>query len=361
MLLKEYPDIILDTIPKLYEIHSKVFITHLYDVEKQLQRLPLRFCKMYTTSILANQLLKYLIARKANISFRDFHIIEESQPITIRLNDGKRLEIMLCAGNELGNSLMLLVRRLRGGRLLYYYSAVQQDDLCRLMGNTIYQEWIAQGTEVLFLNLQAASQPFVHIDFEEVAKEISEYSKNMNNKAVIKLPLFGYEFLVQRLAKTFALFGHIKLMDSFLDNFLCLTPEPRYFAQPGYIVTAKVFTRNNFEIGSSYPLAKLKWSPVPNRINLITLCSLLRPLHIRGIVSYHEKGNAAPVPEYLKRFKNGYSPKSKEIQGPGHSNAQTEKISPAKSQKDGTTSRKDPFVYSKARKLAFVESEEDMD
>ncbi|XP_034485909.1 uncharacterized protein LOC117790540 [Drosophila innubila] len=376
MRLKEYPEIMLDTIPKLYEIHSKVFITNLYGMEEQVERLPKRFCKMYTTQPLANQLWIYLNRRNANISMQDFHIVEESQPFAIRLSDGKRLEVMLCAGNELGSSLMLLIRRQHGGRLLYYYSAVQQDDLSRLMGNETYQKWISLGTEVLFLNLQAANQPFVHIDFEGVAAEISKYCKDTGNEDVIKVPLFGYEYLVHRLAKTFTLFGHIELQDSFMCNFCCLTLDTRYFHRPGYTCTVKICNTNNFPGMEHYPLSKLKWTPVPNRINLIQLCSLLRPLHISGIVGYHEMGNVGPVPAYLKRFKKGYSPKSHGIEIPetqlthehsndnapaGYSNTQSEKISPAKSPKDGTNSRRDPFVFTKPRKLAFVEYEDDRD
>ncbi|KAM8704133.1 hypothetical protein ACLKA7_008699 [Drosophila subpalustris] len=376
MRLNEYPDIILDTIPKLYESHIKVFITSLYGMQEQVARLPKRFCKMYTTQTLAHQLHIYLSRRKANISMQDFHIVEEAEPFTIRLSDGKRLEVMLCAGNELGNSLMLLIRRPNGGRLLYYYSAVQQDDLCCLMGNTIYLEWIALGTEVLFLNLQAANQPFVHVDFEEVAKEIAEHSKDIDKEVMIKLPLFGYEYVVHRLAQTFALLGHIELLGSFSDNYSCLTPDQRYFNQPGYTTIVEVCSPENFDGEIYYPLHKLIWSPVPNRINLIQLCSLLRPLYINGIVSYHDKGIIEPVPTYLKRFKKGYSPKLKGIEIPetqlthehsndnspvGHSNTQAEQVSPTKSQKDGTTSRIDPFVFNKPKKLAFVDYDDDKD
>lgn len=303
MRLKEYQDIILDTIPKLYETQIKVFITNLYGIEDQVKRLPKRFCKIYTTQSLANQLFIYLNRRNANISMQDFNIVQESEPLIIRLSDGKRLEVMLCAGNELGNSLMLLIRRLHGGRLLYYYSAVQQDGLNRLMGNATYQEWISQGTEILFLNLQAANQTFNHIDFEEVAVEVSKYGKDTGSKVVIKLPFFGYEYLVQRLAQTFTLFGHIELQDSFRSNYCCLTSDLRYFHQPGYTVIATICNSNHFQDVRPYPLSKLKWTPVPNRINLIQLCSLLRPLHINGIVGYHDRGNSGPVPAYLKRFK----------------------------------------------------------
>ncbi|KAH8359307.1 hypothetical protein KR093_005722, partial [Drosophila rubida] len=310
MLLKEYPTIILDTIPKLYESQIKVFITHLYGIEAQVDRLPKKFCKMYTTQPLANQLLEYLGPRKANISPQDFYIVPEGKPFDIRLSDGKRLQMMLCAGNVLGSSLMLLIRKLRGGRLLYYYSAVQQDDLWCLMGNTTYHEWIALGTEQLLLNLQGAHLPFVHIDYEQVADEISTYYTDNGKHAVLKVPHFGYEWLIRKLAESNNLFGHIKLLDSFMKSYTCLSSDLKVFHQPGYTVNMTVNHICNTDIydhETPYPLDNLKWSPIPNRINLIQICSLLRPLRISGIVGYHEKGTVIPVPEYLKSFKLKHS------------------------------------------------------
>lgn len=105
-------------------------------------------------------------------------------------------------------------------------------------------------------------------------------------------------------------------------------------------------------------LDKLKWSPVPTRMNLIQLCSLLRPLHISGLIGYHDKGNAPSVPEYLKRFKLNYSPKSKELAG-----AVTETVEntqPVRTQQAAKT-QNDPFVYSKPRKIAFVDYDDDTD
>ncbi|KAH8417391.1 hypothetical protein KR222_010154, partial [Zaprionus bogoriensis] len=313
MRLKEYPEIIVDAIPKLHESHIKVFITHLSGIEKQVNRLPKQFCKMYTTKPLAQQLLHYLSTRNANISQQDFLIVEHAQPFMLRLSDGKRLQVMLCAGNELGSSLMLLIRKWQGGRLLYYYSAVQQDDLCLLIGNATYHEWISHGTDELLLNLQAAHRPFVPIDFEEVAKEVKQHGKFVDNPIVIKLPVLGYEFIARRLAQTCALFGHIKLQGNFLRNYCSLSSDLRCFHQPGFKITAHIMDIEETELRCSersYPLGKLKWSPVPNRMNLIQICSLLRPNHISGIVGYHDTGNAPPVPDYLKRFKLGYSPKA---------------------------------------------------
>ncbi|EDV97882.1 uncharacterized protein LOC6558070 [Drosophila grimshawi] len=361
MRLKDYPEIVLDDIPKLYESHIKVFITHLYGLEEKVDRLPKQFCKMYTLQPIATQLLHYLRSRSANISEQDFHIVKNSEPFTVRLSDGKRLEMMLCAGNELENALMLLIRKLHGERLLYYYSAVQQDDLCKLMGNASYQKWIAQGTEVLFLNLQAVDQTFKHIDFEEVAKAITK-----NEQTVLKIPLLGYEYLIRRLAQTATLYGHISLKGNYLESYKSLSPDLRHFEQPGYKVT--VLVKSPFDGPDKlYPLEKLQWSPVPNRINLIQLCSLLRPLHIHGIVTFHANGIVPPAPQYLKRFRFNYSPRSvvpeMEVHVPETQliELSTEKAaqSPAKSQQGGTTPSKDPIVLSKQRKLVFVDYDDD--
>lgn len=363
MHLKDYPEIIVDAIPKLYEKHNKVFITHLYGVQEQVNRLPKKFCKIYTTAALAEQLLLYLSPRNANISKEDFHIMEAGEPFVLRLSDGKRLQVMLCAGNELGNSLMLLIRKLHGGRLLYYYSAVQQEDLCYLMGNATYQEWIVHGTEMLFLNLQAANKPFEHIDFNKIADELLKDRQDIDSPIVIKLPLFGFEFLAKRLAQTRAFHGGIKMVGNFLHNYCCLTTNLRYFHQPGFQIRVCIMDTHETEecpsIASSEDLLdKLKWSPVPTRMNLIQLCSLLRPLHISGLIGYHDKGNAPSVPEYLKRFKLNYSPNSKELAG-----AVTETVEntqPVRTQQAAKT-QNDPFVYSKPRKIAFVDYDDDTD
>lgn len=365
MHLKDYPEIILDEIPKLYESHHKVFITHLYGVQEQVNRLPKKFCKMYTTAALAEQLLLYLNPRNANISKEDFHIIESGVPFELRLSDGKRLQVMLCAGNELGNSLMLLIRKLHGGRLLYYYSSVQQEDLCYLMGNATYQEWIVHGTEMLFLNLQAANKPFEHIDFNEVADELLKYNQNTDSPVVIKLPLFGFEFLAKRLAQTRALHGSIKMVGNFLNNYCCLTSNLRYFHQPGFQIRVYIMDTHEADecttiasFKNPYSIDKLKWSPVPTRMNLIQLCSLLRPLHISGIVGYHDKGNAPSVPEYLKNFKLRYSPKPKEL---GGAVTETEENTQPVRTQQATKTANDLFVYSKSRKIAFVDYDDDTD
>lgn len=369
MRLKDYPEIIVDEIPKLYESHIKVFITNLYGIQEQVNRLPKKFCKIYTTKALADQLLAYLCPRNANISKQDFHILEDTQPFVLRLSDGKRLQVMLCAGNELGNSLMLLIRKVYGGRLLYYYSAVQQDDLCYLMGNATYQEWIGQGTEILFLNLQAASKPFVHIDFDLIAAEMLKHSQDIDSPIVIKLPLFGFEYVAKRLAQTEALCGNIKLVGNFRRNYSFLTPDTRHFHQPGYKITVNIMDTYETEVYTSiisfespYPITKLHWTPVPTRMNLIQLCSLLRPLHISGVICYHDKGNAPSVPDYLKRFKLKYSPRSKELEMPQTTDvtgASAESQSKNTEQSQIVKTQCDPFVYSKPRKISFVDYDDD--
>ncbi|XP_030569247.1 uncharacterized protein LOC115768698 [Drosophila novamexicana] len=373
MRLKEYPEIVVDVIPKLYESHIKVFITHLYGMEEQVDRLPKKFCKMYTTQPLASQLLHYLRSRGANISEQDFHILRDAQPFTLRLSDGKRLQLMLCAGNDLGNSLMLLIRKVQGGRLLLYYSAVQQDDLCQLMGNITYQEWIAKGTEVLFLNLQAVDQQFNHVDFEEIARGIYIYGESMKRPTVLQVPLLGYEYLIRRLAQTLTLYGHIKMSNAYLDNFMCLTSDLRRFEVAGYVVRANVVASNSVDYDAQekpHPLEKLQWSPVPNRMNLIQLCSLLRPLHINGIVAFHASGNVPPVPQFLKRFQLKYSPKSKgrlteeQVDVPEtqlmHLPSQ-ENIPQTQTQQEQSTLRKQPIVILKQRQLHFVDYDDDDD
>lgn len=365
MRLKDYPEIIVDEIPKLYESHIKVFITHLHGMQEQVHRLPKKFCKIYTTRALADQIFEYLFLRNANISKQDFEILEDTQPFVLRLSDGKRLQVMLCAGNELGNSLMLLIRKVYGGRMLYYYSAVQQDDLCYLMGNATYQEWIRQGTEVLFLNLQAASKPFEHIDFDLIAAEMLRHSQDIDSAIVIKLPLFGFEFVAKRLAQTEALCGTIKLVGNFLRNYRCLTSDLRNFHQPGYKMAVNMMDTYETEVYTSvmsfekpYPITKLKWSPVPTRMNLVQLCSLLRPLHINGIICPHDKGNAPSVPDYLKHFKLNYSPRTKELEMP--QTADVQDVSAESQLKNAEHKTQcDPFVYSKPRKIAFVDYDDD--
>ncbi|XP_023170639.2 uncharacterized protein LOC111599272 [Drosophila hydei] len=366
MRFKEYPEIVVDVIPKLYEDHIKVFITHLYGMEEKVDRLPKQFCKMYTTQPLANQLLGYLSSRGAKISLQDFHIVKEAEPFQLRLSDGKRLELMLCAGNELGNSLMLLIRKLQGGRLLYYYSAVQQDDLCRLMGNVTYQEWIAQGVDELYLNLKAADQPFKHVDFEEVARIISDCAASAGGTYVLKLPLFGYEYLLTRLARTLTLYGHIKLMSSYLHSYCCLGADLGHFEQDGYAVTVQIEASNSWPL----PLNELLWSPMPNRMNLMQLCSLLRPVYINGIVDFHATGNVPAVPQYLKRFRTRYSPKASAAPAADHSNVpetqliqwpSAENIAETQTQQENTAARKDSHKIIKQRKLQFVDFDEDDD
>lgn len=369
MRFKEYPEIVVDVIPKLYESHIKVFITHLYGMQDKLERLPKQFCKMYTTQPLANQLLSYLNSRGAKVSQQDFHIVKEAQPLQLRLSDGKRLELMLCAGNEIGNSLMLLIRKPQGGRLLFYYSAMQQDDLCRLMGNLTYQEWIAQGTDELYLNLQEADQPFQHMDFDEVARKIAEHAASVGGACVLRLPLFGYEYLVTRLAQTTTLFGHIKLMNSYLHSYSCLGADRRRFEQPGYAVTVKIEAVHSNDSEAPYPLEELQWSPIPNRINLIQLCSLLRPVYINGIVDFHTTGNVPAVPQYLKRYRLRYSPMSRAATAEDHANVpetqliqwpSTEKVCETQqTQNTNATTRKDTGPILKQRKLQFVDYDDD--
>ncbi|XP_068140239.1 uncharacterized protein [Drosophila tropicalis] len=316
MRLKEYSDIIFDLIPKLYESHSKVFITHLYNVEKQVERLPKKFCKMYTNRSLASQLLYYLKSRNASISESDFHIVEDAKPFQLRLSDGKRLEVMLCAGNELKNSLMLLIRRIQGGPLLYYYSAVQQDDLWRLMGNDTYNAWIAQGTEILYLNLQHANQTeILHYDYDDIAESLIKFAEETERKVLIKIPLFGFEYVIRSLAYT-QLYGHIHLMGCFGETYRRLTDDMQRFNNPNFAQTVQVCSLTDImnvirtEDLVEFPLAQLKWTPLPTRVNLKQLCSLLRPKHIHGIVAYHAVGNAPPAPSYLQSLRSTYSPNS---------------------------------------------------
>ncbi|XP_034655188.1 LOW QUALITY PROTEIN: uncharacterized protein LOC117892964 [Drosophila subobscura] len=314
MRLKEHPDLIFDAIPKLYESTTKVLLTNLSQVPEQLKPPPQKFCRMYTTRPLADQLLLHLQWKGANISEQDFHIVEDGKPFQLRLSDGRRLEAMLCAGTALGNSLVLLIRKLQGGKLLYFYSAVQQDDLCQVIANPMFHSWIAQGTELLYLNLSGAHRPLVHVDYDEVAADIEKLRREKNCVVRLKLPHFGYEPLVRRLGHTL-LYGHIRLIGQYANSYAALSNDLRRFEEPDYLVKVHIFAADDFTVLTTQserfallPLDLLKWSPQPTRMNLIQLCSLLRPQHIQGIVPYHATGNVPPPPEYLQRFSASYSP-----------------------------------------------------
>ncbi|XP_022208412.2 uncharacterized protein LOC111064884 isoform X2 [Drosophila obscura] len=342
---KEHPDLVFNVIPKLYASTTKVFVTHLHQMEKQLKPPPQRFCRMYTTRPLANQLLRYLQSEQVNISEKDFHIAEDCEPFQLRLSDGRRLEAMLCAGTALGSSLMLLIRKLQGGKLLYFYSAVQQDDLCQVRENPVFISWIAQGTDRLFLNLTGADRPFVHVDYDELKAAIETLRKKNNNVVRLKLPLFGYEPLVRRLGYT-ALYGHIRLMGKYAESYASLTSDLQRFEEPDYMVKVHVFADNDFTVLTSqterfdiFALDSLKWSPVPTRINLIQLCSLVQPEHIQGIVPHHSTGNVPPAPEYLQCFKASYLPQKSNTLGPGPS-ARPKAVAPSAKKVDHVTKKK---------------------
>ncbi|XP_030372502.1 uncharacterized protein LOC115622635 isoform X1 [Scaptodrosophila lebanonensis] len=302
---KEHYELIFDVIPRLYDINSKVFITNLNSIEEQLKSLPLKFCKMYTTRPLSDQLKLYLSNRSGVcLSPCDFHIVEEMQPFMLRLINGRVLEVMMCAGNELGNSLVLLIRRPQDGRLIYFYSAVQQDDLGRLLGQSIFNEWIAGGTDLLFLNLKGAERSFSHVDFDAVAADVVQYGKEHNSGTVVKLPLFGWEHVVRQLA--LRLPGKVRLMGSYERIYRCLGQDMRRFEDPYYAACVYIYDQSSYVPQPNmveFPLKRLLWSPLPTRINLIQLCSLLRPDHISGIVQYHDKGNVPPAPTYLQRYR----------------------------------------------------------
>ncbi|XP_017008613.2 uncharacterized protein [Drosophila takahashii] len=314
---KEHPDLHLDVIPKMYDPHFKVFVTSLCHVQKHLEKLPRRFCRMYTTDALAAQLLKYLQPLKANITRQDFHVVEEGQPFPLILSDGKRLEAMLCSGSHLGHSLILLIRRQQGGRLLYCYSAMRLDNLGRLLGNAAFNSWIAEGTEQLYLNLSAVNVPFAPVDFDEMAISIEDHG-TMNNNSVVHLgvPLFGYEEMLWRLAHT-RLKGHIRLHEKLAESYKCLSPDLERFQRNNYI--PRVYVYGSLEDAKlicrprnvvSLNIKDLKWSPTPTRMHLRQLCSLLRPQHIQGIVPFQSDGVIPPIPPFLKRFKANYSPKN---------------------------------------------------
>ncbi|KAH8315616.1 hypothetical protein KR059_006542, partial [Drosophila kikkawai] len=314
---KEHPELIFDVIPKLYEQHSKVFVTHLGNMQEQLLVLPRKFCRMYTTRPLANQLLKYLRSRQAKIEEADFEVVEECQPFSLRLSDGKRLEAMLCPGSKLGHNLILLIRRPTNvGKLLYCYSAVKLESLGCLLANSIFNSWIAQGTEQLYLNLSSVNVPFEPVDFDEFAAIIEEYRKSHNAVVLLELPLFGYEELVWQLNYT-KLHGHIRLLGDFQESFGCLNSELKLV--PGSLTKVHVCAIQNSSAEDSqaeedekvatvhFPLGIIKWSPLPTRMHLRQLCSLLRPDHIQGIVPFHAVGNVPPAPEFLQCFRAKYA------------------------------------------------------
>ncbi|KAH8233843.1 hypothetical protein KR038_011959 [Drosophila bunnanda] len=318
---KEHPELIFDVIPKLYEEHFKVFVTHLGNVQEQLHVLPRKFCRMYTTRPLANQLLKYLKSRQANIGEEDFQVVDECKPFPLLLSDGKRLEAMLCSGSKLGHSLILLIRRpTNAGKLLYCYSAARLENLGRLLGNSVFNSWISQGTGQLYLNLSDVNRPFEHVDFDVLAATIDEYRKKYNQVVLLKLPLFGYEELVQQLDYT-RLHGHIRLLGTFSESFKCLSSDLKHI--PGRVTKVHVCATHNWSTETSlaveelvpavnFPLNLLKWSPQPTRMHLRQLCSLVRPQHIQGIVPFHSPGNVPPAPQFLQCFRSTYAATTKE-------------------------------------------------
>ncbi|KAH8296629.1 hypothetical protein KR054_008996 [Drosophila jambulina] len=353
---KEHPELIFDMIPKLYEEHSKVFVTHLTNVEEQLQVLPRKFCRMYTTRPLADQLLKYLKSRQAKIGEEDFEVVEECQPFALRLSDGKRLEAMLCSGSKLGNSLILLIRRpTNAGKLLYCYSAVRLESLGRLLGNSVFNSWIAQGTEQLYLNLSIVDRPFEHLDFDKLAATIEECRKKHNAVVLLKLPLFGYEELVWLLGHT-RLHGHIRLQGDFRESFECLSS----YLKPieGWLTKVQVCSTHNSsnekDVTVNFPLDLLKWSPLPTRMHLRQLCSLVRPQHIRGIVPFHAKGNVPRAPEFLQRLRCTYAAGSK---GKEPSSLKAQEIQPGSTMEKGKT--KAPLRIINAKRFQFVDDEHD--
>ncbi|XP_017058982.1 uncharacterized protein LOC108099846 [Drosophila ficusphila] len=312
---KDHPDLRFDVIPKLYDVHFKVFITSLCHVQEQLHLLPRRFCGMYTTRPLANQLFVNLKNRNANIKEKDFHLVEECEPFSLILSDGKRLEAMFCSGSHLGNSLILFIRRQQGGKLLYCYSAARLENLGALLGNRIFNSWISEGTDQLYLNLSSVNFPFEHVDFDEVAKTIEEYGKKRNNSVVhLDVPFFGYEEMLWLLAHT-RLRGHIRLDDKLADSYKCLSDDLERFQQKDYVTRMHV----GGSLGDAKPayhprkvvsldIKLFKWSPKPTRMHLRQLCSLLRPEHIQAIVNFHSDGVVPPIPSFLKVFKPNYLP-----------------------------------------------------
>ncbi|XP_016937605.4 uncharacterized protein [Drosophila suzukii] len=343
---KDHPDLHLDVIPKMYDPHFKVFVTSLCHVQKQLEKLPRRFCRMYTTDALATQLLKYLKSLKANITKQDFNVVKEGQPFPLILSDGKRLEAMLCSGSHLGHSLILLIRRQQGGRLLYCYSAMRLDNIGRLLGNPIFNSWIAAGTDQLYLNLSSVNMPFVHVDFDEMAITIKEHGSRNNNSVVhLDVPLFGYEELLWKLAQT-RLRGHIRLDEKLAESYKCLSSDleciqeknnyiPRVYVYGSLEDAEQMYEPRNVV---SLDIKNLKWSPTPTRMHLRQLCSLLRPQHIQGIVPFQSDGVIPPIPPFLKRFKANYSPQTEAAVSRIHN------LSPKKGEKQG------PYRAVQARK-----------
>ncbi|XP_017030957.1 uncharacterized protein [Drosophila kikkawai] len=361
---KEHPELIFDVIPKLYEQHFKVFVTHLGNMQEQLLVLPRKFCRMYTTRPLANQLLKYLRSRQAKIEEADFEVVEECQPFSLRLSDGKRLEAMLCPGSKLGHNLILLIRRPTNvGKLLYCYSAVKLESLGCLLANSIFNSWIAQGTEQLYLNLSSVNVPFEPVDFDELAANIEEYRKSHNAVVLLELPLFGYEELVWQLNYT-KLHGHIRLLGDFQESFECLNSELKLV--PGRLTKVHVSAIQNSSAEDSqaeedekvatvhFPLGIIKWSPLPTRMHLRQLCSLLRPDHIQGIVPFHAVGNVPPAPEFLQCFRSKYFVGSKEKE-PSSKEIQTKPTKEKEKQKAPLR------IIGTAKRFAFVDDENDSD
>ncbi|XP_052844258.1 uncharacterized protein LOC128257327 [Drosophila gunungcola] len=353
---KDHPDLRFDVIPKLFDAHFKVFVTSLIHVEEQLTLLPRQFCRMYTTRPLANQLHQYLRFRNANIKEQDFKVVEEGQPFPLILSDGKRLEAMLCSGSHLGHSLILLIRRQQGGRLLYSYSATRLDNLGRLLGNSVFNSWIAEGTEHLYLNLSSVNEPFEPVDFDEMAITIEEYATKKDNSVVcLNLPLFGYEEMLWKLAHT-RLSGHIKLGEVFLDSYRCLSSDLERFKRKNYLpkvyvckslVHAQLMYRTRNVV--FLELKHLRWSPPPTRMHLRQLCSLLRPQHIQGIVHFHSDGVVPHIPPFLKSFKANYSP-------------QKDSLTSSKPQGDAqaTAAKQGPYrAFTKRKRFEFLDDADD--
>ncbi|KAH8286947.1 hypothetical protein KR018_011395, partial [Drosophila ironensis] len=304
---KEHPDLIFDVIPKLYDSHFKVFVTNLQHVEEQLERMPRKFCRMYTTRPLADQLLLYLRSRNAQVSEQDFHVVSDGQPFELQLSDGRRLEAMLCSASSLGHCLILLIRRPQGGPLLYCYSAARLDNLGRLLGNTVFNSWIAPGTDRLYLNLASVGDQFRHPDYENMAKNIAEIYKKRKEIVVLRVPLFGYEELIWNLGHT-PLYGQIKLRGHFADIFACLTKDLKRFEpkNPDDIIKLLVCAKE-VRIAETLSPESLNWTSAPTRMHLRQLCSLFRPHHIESVVPFHCRGNVPRVPEFLKCFKATFS------------------------------------------------------
>ncbi|KAH8373328.1 hypothetical protein KR009_000858 [Drosophila setifemur] len=352
---KEYPELFFDEIPKLYEARSKVLLTSLVQVHEQLQRLPRKFCRMYTTKPLASQLLQYLRSRQADVSDQDFQVVEEGKPFHLRLSDGKRLDVMLCSGSYLGHSLVLLIRRPQGGPLLYFYSAVRLDNFGRLLGNFIFNSWIAQNTEKLFINLSSVNRPFEHVDFDKLAAYIEEYRKEHKSLVLVELPLFGYEELVWRLGHT-KLHGQIRLLGDFAEIYTCLSTDLKRFERGDYETKVHICAALDWSTMVSradrvapLPLEALHWTPQPTRMHLRQLCSLLRPQYINGIMPYQSPGNLLPVPSFLQCFRATFSPPNKTT------NASLGK----ESQQANVGGQTTAYRVIRAKRFKFVDDEDD--